>query len=323
MEEKINKITNTIRTIVMWMLLVFIFCTGVYQIAVYGIPLFHHERDVKRVLTGLELLGLLIFIWAFVKLLNMFFTYLDRKQGNFTKEINPKNWPSKRLRTIKHTLTYMSIRSGLLAWDIFTGCVLGSFLLTIIVMGIDKNIEELERFVLAFPQIVIFFLVIRGVLWLYYRLRKYKEKMLFYCKKYLGENRIYDVTKNLEQSLKEDLYYYSPMWVITKDFFLAWCEADDLFHPIALPVKEMRHLKYEVRVRTVRRAVVQSAVIVCSLRNGNSVDLYVGNRFKTDVIWRVLRYFQIPFENTLTPREEYEEPFEITVTNPQDNNLKK
>lgn len=38
---------------------------------------------------------------------------------------------------------------------------------------------------------------------------------------------------------------------------------------------------------------------------------------KINIIWKVLQYFKIPFENTLTPDAYYEVPFEITVTPPE------
>ncbi|MDE5777955.1 MAG: hypothetical protein K2I10_05540 [Lachnospiraceae bacterium] len=314
----LGKIDDFIRTALIVVGLLLLFCGGVFQIAAYGIPLGNRERDMHQVLNGIGMLGILLAIILLGKLFYMFLEYLDKKHGNFNKEINPKKWPIPMLRTVKRTLINMSMKAGLMAWDVVTVCIVISLVITLAVSfgDGDDSIDSINM-LFAGAKLLLICLIIRLFIVLFYYLRNYTSKMLHYSEKYVGIRDSDRLLKDLEKSLKEELLYYSPQWMITKNFFMAWCDSDACFHPIAIPVNEMCHLKYEIRTRRVKWTTVDSAVIVCRLRNGQIVDLYVGNRFKVNIIWRVLQYFKIPFENTLTPDAYYETPFEITVTPPE------
>lgn len=317
--KEINqKIDNFLRTACIIIGLLVLFCGGVFQIVVYGIPLGNYEKDMYRVLGGIGMIGLVFVILLIGKLIDMLLEHLDRKQGNFKNEINPRKWPLPMLRTVKRTLIKMSMKYMLIAWDVVTGCILFAFVLAGVCQIMDNKMDQFEKMLFPSFKVLLICLIIRVAIIIFYYFRNYTKKMLHYSETYVGIRDTKGLLKNLQKSLKEDLLYYSSQWIITKDFFMAWCETDALFHPIVIPVDEMCHLKYEIRTTKVKRTTVYSAVIVCRLRNGKSVDLYVGNRFKLNVIWRVLQYFKVPFENTLTPDAYYEVPFEITVTDPKE-----
>ncbi len=319
-EQKIKigleKIDHFIRTAVIVVGMLTLVLGGVFLIAAYGIPLGDRERNMQQVWNGVGMIGIVLAILLFGKLLYLFLEYLDKKHGNFSKEIDPKKWPHPMLRTVKRTLIHMSKKAGLLAWDVVTVVIVISVVLAAAVGMGDDKIDSIKM-LFAGIKLLLICLVIRLIIVLFYHLHNYTKKMLHYSEKYVGIRDSDRLLRDLERNLKEQLLYYSPQWIITKDFFLTWCDLDTCFHPIAVPVGEMCHLKYEIRTREVKRATVVSGVIVCRLRNGKSVDLYVGDRMKINVISKVLQYFKIPFENTLTPDEYYEVPFEITVTPPE------
>lgn len=316
MKSGLKKVDHFIRTVTIIIgILTFVF-GRVFLIAAYGIPLGDRERDMQQVWNGIGMIGVVFVIILLGKLFYMFLEHLDKKHGNFNKEIDSKKWPLPMLRTVKRTLVYMSKKAGLLAWDVVTVVIVISSLLTSAAGIGDDRIDSISMLFTGGILLLICF-VIRFFIVLFYHLHNYTKKMLHYSEKYVGIRDLDRLLKDLEKSLKEELLYYSPQWIITRDFFMAWCDLDTCFHPIAIPVKEMCHLKYEIRTREVKRVVVNSGVIVCRLRNGKSVDLYVGDRVKINVIWRVLQYFKIPFQNTLTSDEYYEVPFEITVTPPE------
>ena len=316
MKGGLKKVDDFIRTAVIIVgILTFVF-GGVFLIAAYGIPLGDRERDMQQVLNGIGMLGVVLVVILFGKLFYIFLEHLDKKHGNFNKEIDSRKWPIPVLRTVKRTLVYMSKKAGLLAWNVVTVVIVISAVLTSAAGIGDDRIDSISMLFTG-GILLLICLVIRFFIVFFYHLHNYTKKMLHYSDKYVGIRDLNRLLKDLEKSLKEELLYYSPQWIITRDFFMAWCDLDTCFHPIAIPVKEMCHLKYEIRTREVKRVVVDSGVIVCRLRNGKSVDLYVGDRMKINVIWRVLQYFKIPFENTLAPDEYYEVPFEITVTPPE------
>lgn len=324
-----RKIEDFFRTAFIIVIILMMFGAGVYNVLVYGIPLGNHEKDMHQVLDGIGMIGIVFFISLCAKLMDMFFVYLDRRQGNFSKEINPKKWPNPRMRTVNKTLTYMTRRVYLLVWDIVTVVSIFSAVFACVCMIMENKMPmDLDFGSMLFgllKVVLIIFLPIRIGIVIFYYNRKYTKKMLHYTEKYVKIRDSQGFIKKLEKSLKEDLLYYSHQWIITKDYFIAYCETDALFHPIGIPVNEMLHLQYEVRIREVHkesgRISVESAVIVCRLRSGESVDLYVGNRTKIGTIWRVLEYFKIPYENKMNPNEHYEEPYEITVTDPASDNL--
>lgn len=318
--EKVNdflgKANDFLRTAVIVVGMLILVLGGVFLIAAYGIPLGDRERDMQQVWNGIGMIVVFLVILFLGKLFYMFLEYLDKKHGNFSKEIDPKKWPHPMLRTVKRTLIHMSKKAGLLAWDVVTVVIVISVLLTAAV-GMSDDSMDSTKMLFAGGKLLLICLIIRFFIVIFYHLHNYTKKMLHYSEKYVGIRDSDRLLRDLERSLKEQLLYYSPQWIITKDFFIAWCDLDTCFHPIAVPVEEMCHLKYEIRTREVRRVVVNSGVIVCRLRNGKDVDLYVGDKMKINVIWRVLQYFKIPFENTLTPDEYYEVPFEITVSPPE------
>lgn len=323
-----REIENFFRTAFLIVIMLMMSGAGVYNILVYGIPLGNHEKDMHQVLDGIGMIGLVLFILLCVKIIDMFFAYLDRRQGNFSKEINPKKWPHPRMRTVNRTLIYMTRRVYLFVWDLVTGIFIFSAVLANVCMIMDNKMPMDLDFWSIFGLIkvlLIIFLPIRIGIVIFYYNRKYTKKMLHYTEKYVKIRDPQGFIKKLEKSLKEDLLYYSHQWIITKDYFMAYCETDALFHPIGIPVNEMIRLQYEVRTCEVHtksgEISVESAVIVCRLRSGEYVDLYVGNRTKIGTIWKVLEYFKIPYENKMNPNEHYEEPYEITVTDPASSNL--
>lgn len=316
MKNILEKIDHFIRMAIIIMGMLTFVLGGVFLIAAYGIPLGYRERDMQQVCNGIIMLVIAFVVILLGKLFYMFLEYMDKKHGNFSREIDPKKWPHPMLRTVKRTLIHMSKKAGLLAWDCITVAIVISLLLAAAAGIGDDSIDPIKMF-FAGIKLLLICLVIRLIIVLFYHLHNYTKKMLHYSEKYVGIRDSDRLLKDLGKSLKEDLLYYSPQWIITKDFFLAWCDLDTCFHPIAVPIEEMCHLKYEIRTRKIKSVTVVSGVIVCRLRNGKSVDLYVGDRMKVNIIWKVLQYFKIPFENTLAPNEYYEAPFEITVTPPQ------
>lgn len=316
-----NKICDFIRTVFIVVLMLFLFFGGVFYILAYGIPLGNYKKDMHQVLNGIGMIGIVFFVLLGVKLLNVFFKYLDRNQGDFSKEINPRKWPHPKMRTVNRTLTYMTRRAGLLAWDCVTGVIIFSAVFAKVCMIMDNKEPMDFGSILGLPIVILIIcLPIRIAIVIFYYSRKYEKKMLYYSEKYVGIRNSEGFLGKLEKSLKEGLLYYSHEWIITKDYFMAYCETRGLFHPIAIPVNEMLHLQYEVRTEEVRtrhtRMTVDEAVIICKLRSGKSVDLYVGGRGKIGTIWKVLEYFKIPYENKMNPNEHYVEPYEITVTDP-------
>lgn len=335
MEKKKNeknigrKIEDFFRTAFIVVMMLLLFGAGVYNVLVYGIPLGNHEKDMHQVLNGIGMIGGGFFLLLCAKLMDMFFTYLDSRNGDFSKEINPKKWPSPRMRTVNRTLIYMTRRVYLFVWDLVTGLFIFLLVFVDVCMIMENKVPmNLDFGSILFAPLkafVIFFLPVRIGIVIFYYYRKYTKKMLHYTEKYVKIRDPQGFVKKLEKSLKEDLLYYSHQWIITKDYFMAYCETDGLFHPIGIPVNEMVHLQYEVRTREAYtgsgRVPIESAVIVCRLRSGESVDLYVGNRTKIGTIWKVLEYFKIPYENKMNPNEHFEEPYEITVTAPSASNL--
>lgn len=317
------------RTAFIIVIILMMFGAGAYNVLVYGIPLGNHEKDMHQVLDGIGMIGLVFFILLCAKLMELFFAYLDSRNGDFSKEINPKKWPSPRMRTVNRTLIYMTRRVYLFVWDLVTGLFIFLLVFVDVCMIMENKVPmDLDFGSILFAPLkvfVIFFLPIRIGIVIFYYNRKYTKKMLHYTEKYVKIRDTQGFIKKLEKSLKEDLLYYSHQWIITKDYFMAYCETDGFFHPIGIPVNEMVHLQYEVRTCETYtgsgRVTVVSAVIVCRLRSGESVDLYVGNRTKIGTIWKVLEYFKIPYENKMNPNEHYEEPYEITVTDPASDNL--
>lgn len=320
-KKRLKKIGNFVEIAFIVVILTALFCAGVFHILAYGIPLGNYKKDMHQVLNGIGMIGVVFFVLLGIKLFNMFFEYLDRNQGNFSKEINPRKWPHPKMRTVNRTLTYMTRRAGLLAWDCITGVIIFSAVFATVCMIMDnKEPMDFESILRGLIVILIICLPIRIAIVIFYYSRKYTKKMLHYSESYVGIRDSKGFLEKLEKSLKEDLLYYSHEWIITKDYFMAYCETRGLFHPITIPVNEMLHLQYEVRTEEVytknTRVTVDEAVIICKLRSGKRVDLYVGGREKIGTIWRVLEYFKIPYENKMNPNEHYVEPYEITVTDP-------
>lgn len=320
-KKRLKKLENFMRIAFIVVILTALFCAGVFHILAYGIPLGNYKKDMHQVLNGIGMLGVVFFVLLGIKLINMFFKWLDRKQGNFSNEINPRKWPNPMLRTVNRTLTYMTRRVYLLVWDLLIGISIFSAVFVNVCMIMENKIPMSIGNILWLPIVsLIIWLPIRIGIVIFYYSRKYTKKMLHYSEKYVGIRDSEGFLKKLEKSLKEDLLYYSHEWIITKDYFMAYCETEALFHPIGIPVNEMVRLQYEVRTQEVytrhTSVTVDSAFIICKLRSGKSVDLYVGGRTKIGTIWKVLEYFKIPYENKMNPHEHYEEPYEITVTDP-------
>ena len=113
------------------------------------------------------------------------------------------------------------------------------------------------------------------------------------------------------------MLYYSPQWIITEDFFMAWCKSSYFFDPIAIPFNEILSLKYEVRKNVMNSGtVIYDHVIVCQLKSCQFVDLYIGNKLQSEVILKILNYFHIPFQNGLNPAAPYTPPYEIAAIPP-------
>ena len=321
-KKRLKKIDDFITAAYFVVMMLVLFCAGVFYILAYGIPLGNYEKDMNQVLTGIGMIGVVFFELLGIKIFNMYFEYLDRNQRDFRKEINPRKWPHPKMRTVNRTLTYMTRRVYLLVWDLLIGVLIFSAVVVNVYMMMDNKIPMDFGSILMIPiAFLIIWLLIRKAIVIFYYGRKYEKKMVYYSEKYVGIRDTEGFLKKLEKSLKEDLLYYSHQWIITKDYFMAYCDTGAFIHPIAIPVNEMVRLQYEVRTREVhtrdsRVTVDEAAVIICKLRSGKSVDLYVGGRGKIGTIWKVLEYFKIPYENKMNPNEHYVEPYEITVTDP-------
>ena len=311
--EQISKIISRI-SVIACLLIGILF--SLFLMIAYGVPLSGFERDMKKVELGVLLLSTLLFSMLLWKGIDILLSHLKKGGQNFTKEINPKKWPSPSKRTVKNILIYMSRKTGLLIWDILTICVVISYILAFLLPGTP----EIEKNIIFGLEILVFFLVIRIIFMLYYRLRNYVKSMLKHYDFYGGRLEHSRILDDLEESLKNRMLYYSPQWIITEDFFLAWCK-ELFFAPIAIPIKEMHSLRFEVRKGSFQSGrryhqPILNNIIVCQLKSGQSVELYIGNKLKAPVILKVLRYFNIPFDNALEPREGYLPPYEITVTPP-------
>ncbi|MDE6208820.1 MAG: hypothetical protein K2M73_03980 [Lachnospiraceae bacterium] len=295
-EKKANRFFYKLKLFVIAVTVIALFCGGIFLILAYGIPLGNRKQDMKQVFNGIGIIGMLILINICYRLIGWFFGYLDRKHGDFSKEINSKKLPAPFLRTLKHTLIYMS---GKIFLKVYDGIV-WSFVIAIVLLEIFA--DKLSGNIVALLIMIGICLFVRVCIVAVYYFKNYTKKMLRYCEKYIFKYEGQLSSRDIEESIKKSLMYYSRQLVITKDYILAWCETDALYHPIAVPFNEIILLQYEVRSRaTSKGAVIYSAVLVCKLRSGKTVDLYVGNRFKTDVIWRVLKYFNIQFENRFKP----------------------
>ncbi len=305
-----NKITN----ICIRLLLFIIFLIGFSSVMIYTIPLAGKETNMDVAVKSFYLMCVPVIVWLTERGCGKFFQYMDQKKGNFKRETDPARWPRPTARTVGQTLRFMSGKVGVFVWDIIMGTVLFSFLFALTVQNADNGTEKLP--VLGIVKLLAGMLVIRIFIMLYYYFRSYTKKMMKITESYLGEQDKTYFLSELEKNLKEHLFYYSRQWIITKEFILAYSETDSFFRPVAVPFSQMAHLKYVKKERNVQMrgssVKVYSAVIECSLKNGKTVDLYVGNRFKCQLIPNVLEYFSISFENTLTKDAYYEPSFGLT-----------
>lgn len=295
-EKNANRFLNKLKLIVIAVAVIVLFCGGVFLILAYGIPLGNRKQDMKQVFNGIGIIAMLLLLDICYKAIGWFFGYMERKHGDFSRETDPKKLPAPFLRTLNNTLIYMS---GKIFLKVYDGIV-WSFVTAIILFEIFA--DKLSGNIMALLVMIGICILIRFCIVAVYHLKNYTKNMLRYCEKYIFKYEGQMSSWDIEKSIKSSLLYYSRQLVITKDYILAWCETDALYHPIAVPFNEIISLQYEVRSRaTVNGAVIYSAVLVCKVRSGKTVDLYVGNRFRTDVIWRVLKYFNIQFENRFKP----------------------
>ena len=119
--EQISKIISRI-SVIACLLIGILF--SLFLMIAYGVPLSGFERDMKKVELGILLLSTILFSLLLWKGIDILLSHLKKGGLNFTKEINPKKWPSPSKRTVKNILIYMSRKTGLLIWDILTMTVI-------------------------------------------------------------------------------------------------------------------------------------------------------------------------------------------------------
>lgn len=68
----INKIYDFITIAFIAVILVAMFCVGVFHILAYGIPLGIYKKDMHQVLNGIGMIGVVFVVLLGIKLFNMF-----------------------------------------------------------------------------------------------------------------------------------------------------------------------------------------------------------------------------------------------------------
>ncbi len=312
-DKQMRKISNIISMISLFLFVVGGGLFSLFLIVAYGLPIKGFERNQNMVNFGFYFLGILIFASLFWKGIDVLVTYIKKKQGQLTTEMRPEKWPSPQKRTLKNTLTYMSKKIGILVWDIIVICILVALLLT----GLCDEAFAFWNNITACIGLICFWLGIRMLFVLYYYLRNYTKSMLKSYDSYGGYLDHGVLLNRLEDSLKNRLLFYSSQWIITEDFLLAWSKSYQFFCPVAISFKEMRFLRYEIQENIFNSGqTLYNNVIVCQLKSGHSVNLFVGDNWSSNTILSILNHFQIPFENGLHPDGEYIPPYEITATPP-------
>lgn len=314
--EKWNKSMVKIKMIVgvitLFLLIVGGGLLSLFLILAYGLPIDGFEKNPNMVHFGLGILGTIVFSILFWKGIFKLSEYLDRKRGKFTTEMKPERWPSPNKRIVKNTLTYMSQKTGIFVWDVVIVCII----MSLAIMVLCTEDYDIGENIFALAGTGFFCMGVRVIFVLYYHFRDFTKSMLNNYDTYGGYLDHGILLERLEESLKNRLLFYSPQWIITEDFFMAWIKSSQFYSPIAISLQEMRQLRYEVRRDTYRGRVIFYNVIVCQLKSGKSVDLYIGDKWKVEGVINVLNYFRIPFENSLNEKGNYVPPYEITVTPP-------
>lgn len=312
-EKQMRKINQMLRTVSLFLFIVGGGLFSIFLIVAYGLPIKGFEKNQNLVLSGFYFLGILLFAFLFWKGLDILFTYIKKKQGRLTTEMQPGKWPSPEKRTVKNTLTFMSKKIGILVWDIIVGCIVVALVIT----GLVDEAFAFWKSLTGCIGLLCFWLGIRLLFLLYYSLRNYTKSLLKNYDSYGGYLDHGVLLDCLEDSLKNRLFFYSSQWIITEDFLLAWGKTYQLFSPVAISFQEMRFLRYEVQENVFNSGkTFNNNVIVCQLKSGHSVNLFIGDNWNANTIISILNHFRIPFENTLQPKGDYVPPFEVTATPP-------
>lgn len=312
-EQQMRKVNKMIGTVSLLLFAVGGGLFSIFLIVAYGLPIQGFEKNQNLVNCGFYFLGILIFAALFGKGVDLLITYIKKKQGKLTTELKPEKWPSPQKRTVKNTLTFMSKKIGILVWDIIVGCIVVALVIT----GLGDEAFAFWKSLTGCIGLLCFWLGVRLLFMLYYSLRNYTKSLLKNYDSYGGYLDHGVLLDRLEDSLKNRLLFYSSQWIITEDFLLVWGKTYQLFCPVAISLKEVRFLRYEVRENLLNSGqTLYHNVIVCQLKSGYSVDLFVGDHWNADTIISILKHFRIPFENALQSKGDYVPPLEVTATPP-------
>ena len=255
------------------------------------------EREMEKVFDGVEIflgcagIALLIFLTNFM--LNKLFAWGDKRYGNWEKYTDPSHFPKSEDRQLQKLLTSFSHKVLLIVWDVIQGCAFFSFML-VLPMILEEKGEEKEKIFVLVLWWIFYIVVIHFLIVLFYRKRDYTGKLIKYTEKYIGPLERERFLRQVEQDLQAHMLVYSQMWILTQNYIIGWGETEMAFCPVAIPKEEIAGIRFRVSNKWFgygKRSICP--VIICDLYNGNTVEIFAGNRFQVEVVRELMQRFGI------------------------------
>lgn len=259
------------------------------------IPLGERERDYQKMIAGVQIIALCLFLAGFLLLvkfaLDKFFAWGEKKYGNWETYTASVNFPKTEERTVQKILTTLTGKALLLVWDILQGCGYFAMFIAVLSCWEDSEIDKPAIF-LVLLQGIVYAVGIHFLILLYYKKKDYTGKLFKYTEKYLGAVNRERFIAQLEMDLKNHMLVYSKMWILTQNYIMGWSETEMSFHPVAIPRDEIVKIGFRVSDKWFghgKRSICP--VIICSLQNGKTVEIFAGSRFQVQAVQQLVSRF--------------------------------
>lgn len=236
--------------------------------------------------------AMVVFLVCTKILLDKLLAWGDKRYGNWQKYTNPSEVPKPEDRDVKKLLVSFSQKVLLIIWDVIQGCAFFSFLL-VLPMVLENPESNKAEIVSVFVQWIFYIVGIHFLILLYYKKRDYTGKLIGYTEKYIGPVNRERFIAQLEMDLKTHMLVYSEMLILTQNYIMGWSETEMSFRPVAIPRDEIFQIRFRVSNKWFGRGKRSICpVIICDLQNGNTVEIFAGNRFQIEVVQELMRRFE-------------------------------
>lgn len=291
--RKLDRFDRAGSRVMSWILLaLYILFTGGILVGTvyYGVREFQGNGDSEQLTICCAMLLILAAIPVCGKLVNHFFKSLDQKNDAF----DPRTMalPDNGTVTLEGTLHRMSTQTGAIVWDGILGCVAFSLLLTL-AMGIGNR----PRVLLACAGVMILIAVGHTVFHLLWKKKSFTKKMLRNTAGAIALEHPEAYAEAVEESLNRGVLAYEKELILTDEYILGNAEWDIYFTPVAIPREQITEFVFFYRRMVVGGRTSRTlGILRCNADGKKLADLVLGQRPKTERILKILRHYQLSWQ---------------------------